>query len=556
MLSIVDLVPHRLAAVRRRFTARALAALLVVSLALALLGTAALGAGRTDRPAAGVDLAGWAVLDAAPGWSLASAGETAGGAAGPVPPALPPAATEAARGLLTEAFDLISAYSLRTPDPDALAKAAIEGMLRSLGDRQASYYTPSDFARFMAEVSGRYGGIGARVAIENGAVVIVNTIPGSPAERVGLLPGDTILAVDGRKTQGLALEAVADLIRGDPGTTVILTIARLGLGVILVEVVRDVIELISVESGMLDDRVGYMRILSFDDNTGREVRAALAALTAAGMEGLVLDLRDNPGGYLGEVLAVAENFVPVGNPVVYVDRGARGLQALRSYGWALDPMGPLPEPVHPQWPGPTVVLVNGRSASGAEILAGALQDWNLAVLVGSQTYGKGSVQTIFELNNHGGLRITTACYTSARGRAIEGVGLTPDVIVEEPPPPEPIFQLILLPTRWTYRVGHAGSDVLLLQARLRQLGYDAGPEDGVFGKETEAALKAFERRAGLVVDGVADPATCRALNTARLQDHPGGESASPPGTPGGAPPADPVLDRGLEVLRGLLGGGS
>jgi carboxyl-terminal processing protease len=524
----------------------------VLCLAVAATGHRPQARAAADRLPADTLLVEAAVLDAAP---LRAVAPQAGGAGPTLSPSGERALSAAdARALFNQALDIIMDYAYEAQDPEALVEAAIRGMLQVMGDRHAAYYPPKEYGGFLAGLEGEYGGIGAHITVEGGYVVIFNTIPGTPAERAGLQPGDQIFAVDGQDVRGLALGAVADLIRGEPGTKVTLTVNRPGVGIMVIPVVRAVIELTSVEVEELGPGVGYVRILSFDKDTSREFREALEELKAGGMKGLVLDLRDNPGGILGEVIRVAESFVPPGYPVLHVDRGSRGLLTYRSCAELLDPIGPLPEPDHPTWSGPLVVLVNGRTASGAELLAGALQDWELGVLVGTRTFGKGSVQSIFDLFNDGGLKITTALDTTARGRDFEEVGLTPDVVVEDTPSEPPWTQHIFLPTEWTFREGHVGSDVVLIQKRLAELGYDPGPADGVFDADTRAALEAFERRAGLSADGVADPDTLRALNAAALRDHPAGEGLPDEGPGGDKEPADPVLERGLEILKNLMDG--
>lgn len=510
--------------------------------------------GGDDDPV--LELVTVAVLDVAPFWGVRAGDRVSSGAgasAGQAPAIAPTPEQKLAeaRNLFDQAFGIVTNYAYRLAEPSRLAEGAIQGMLLALGDGYASYYPPDRYLDFLSEVEGEFGGIGARISVENAAIVIFNTLPGSPAERAGLLPGDMILSVDGTSTRGMALEAVADLIRGEPGTKVTLEINRAGIGVTLVEIVRELIRLVSVESEQLPDGVGYIRILSFDADTSEEFREHLVSLKEAGARGLVLDLRDNPGGLLGEVIQVAESFLMPGDVVLYVDRASRGLDSYRAYAELLDPMGSLPEPNHPQWTGPMVVLVNERSASGAELLAGALQDYGRGTLVGTRTYGKGSVQSIFDLVNEGGLKLTTAKDMTGKGRDFDGIGLTPDVLTDPEPPDAPDMQLILMPSKWVYRLGHAGSDIVLLQKRLHQMGYDPVAFDGDFGPKTEAALKAFQRAAGLEPTGVADLETQRAMNTAYLGDQPGG-GTSGPGAGDGGGETDSTLARSLEVLHLLI----
>ena len=264
-----------------------------------------------------------------------------------------------------------------------------------------------------------------------GDIVIVDPpMPGSPAAAAGLQAGDIITSVDGRPLAGLTVDQAAELIRGPVGTEVDLGIRR-GEETLEVTLVRDHIPIISVRSQMLEEEsgIGYLRISVFNEHTGQEVREALAALEKEGVRGLVLDLRRNPGGILKVAVEVAGLFLPAGEPVLHV-RGRDGEeQSITTFD----------EPLCPHLP--MVVLVDGGSASAAEILAGALQDTGRASLVGTRTFGKGSVQTIYPLGDDGAVRLTTALYITAGGHFIDKEGIQPDVTVEYKPEAEGDEQL-------------------------------------------------------------------------------------------------------------------
>jgi len=292
-----------------------------------------------------------------------------------------------------------------------------------------------------------------------------------------------------------------------------------------VEIVRREIVLHTVEGRMLEDGIGYIKVTLFDQRTASEFGQKLSELREAGLKGLIVDLRDNPGGLLSASVEVAEYLVPPG-PVVRVEDRAAGRQVFRS-----------------DTPGlglPLVILVNGGTASGAEIVAGAVRDRGVGILVGTRTFGKGSVQSIIDLGNGGGLKITTARYLTPAGTALDGRGLEPDVVVEPRPPRDqeaaglPAFQF-----KRELRRGIIGLDVLDLQQRLRALGYDPGPIDGIFGPLTERALRRYQEDRSLEPTGKLDEATAATLGRAA------GEEPEPPS-------GDRQLEEALAILREQL----
>jgi len=484
--------------------------------------------------------------------------------------------------LLIEVYNLLRHNSIKKPDPADLVGYAIQGMITGLRDYYAAYYTPEDMKDFISDVEGAFGGIGVTVQEDkDGYLIVVNTLPGFAAERAGMLPGDRIIAVDGESIEGEGLQA-ATRIRGEPGTTVVLTVAREGEPEPLtIEVVRELITLASVTWDIIEqgsDRIGYIQILCFDGDTDREFDEALQSVIEEGARSIILDLRNNPGGLLDTCTRMAERLLPKRHPILRV-QWARSSQMIRSRtGTGYEPLEGVPYDYIGRFPYPVAVLINRYSASASEILAASLQEWGVARLFGEKTYGKGSVQTIYTLPNGSGIKITTATWTSGLGREIDGVGVTPDetIVSEHSPANEPLF--LLVTDRWVFRRGSQGSDIVNLQARLNQLGYDSGPEDGVFGPLTEAALKKFQAAVGLPQTGVTDKATVEALNKARVADHPAGKAGQVPGGSGasgdgsagsgngssgsgGSTPdtwpevtGDQVLDRAIQWLLGQVGG--
>ncbi|MDN5348528.1 MAG: carboxyl-terminal processing protease [Clostridia bacterium] len=316
--------------------------------------------------------------------------------------------------LLNEIKGLVEKYYAGEVDPKALEQGAIRGLLSSLGDPFTEYIPPEDVSLFNSAVDDEFGGVGIELRVaEEGKIVVFSTLPNTPAARVGIKPGDILYMVGLQKVQGLSLDKVVSLIRGEPGTPVILTFIRPGqeepdIYVLTRETIRPPV----LESKILENKIGYLALRSFPYWAPLEVKRALADLNEQGAKSIILDLRGNPGGYLNSALAISSLFLPKGTPIVQI----------------LDKDGKK-ETIYSVGPGqdlPVVALVDRNSASAAEILAGALQDAGLAKLVGERTFGKASVQSVVRLSNGGALKITTAHYLTPSGRQISGQGLKPD----------------------------------------------------------------------------------------------------------------------------------
>lgn len=322
-----------------------------------------------------------------------------------------------------EAMELLySDFYGEIPPPNEMSYGAIRGALNLLDDPNTSFMSPEEAEFFLTRIEGSFEGIGARVdwVDELSAVQITEPFENQPAWNAGLRRGDYIIAIDGESTEGLDLTEAVRRIRGDKGSTVVLTIVREGEPDSFdVDVVRDRIEIPTVTSEMIgpSENIGYVRLNTFSDNASRQVKQALEDILKNEPEGLIFDLRGNSGGLLREAVAVSSIFIE--NSDVLIERFADGSEKVyRTEGSAT-----LPDL-------PTVVLVNGGSASASEIVAGALQDMERATLIGETTFGKGSVQIPHQLTNAGILRVTIARWFTPNDRSIDGTGLEPDIVVE------------------------------------------------------------------------------------------------------------------------------
>lgn len=293
--------------------------------------------------------------------------------------------------------------------------SSLESLLKSIGDPYTSYLTPKEYDQFLEHFEGSFGGIGIHIEQLDGYVTVVAPIEDTPAFDAGLKPKDKILSVNGIDVVNVPLDQAASLIRGEPGTEVELTIDRAGEKFIL-KIERNIIEIISVRGELKEDKVGYMRITTFGENTLAEMVQTMAELEKQGAKGYIIDLRNNGGGLLNAALAMAEELIPKG-PVVHVVDRQGTVDSYYTNGAGID------EPV--------VVLVNKGSASAAEILAAAIQENNRGIVVGTETFGKASVQSLVNLRRGGVLKLTTAHYLTPLGNSIDGVGIKPDFIVEE-----------------------------------------------------------------------------------------------------------------------------
>jgi carboxyl-terminal processing protease len=326
-----------------------------------------------------------------------------------------------------EVLERIEREYVTPPKEDELIENAINGMLTSL-DPHSSYMNAEDAEDARTELRGEFGGLGIQVTMEDGRVKVIAPMDDTPAAKAGVLAGDYISEIDGQSLSGLKLDEAVEKMRGPVDTPITLTLIREGADTpITLTIVRDIIAVEAVKSRVEND-VGYLRVISFIERTYDDLEAAIARIKedvpADRLKGYVLDLRLNPGGLVDQAIAVSDAFLERGE--IVSTRGRNEDETSRYNATE----GDLTDSK------PVVVLVNGGSASAAEIVAGALQDLRRATVVGTRSFGKGSVQTIIPMGDAGALRLTTALYYTPSGKSIQGTGITPDITVEQPLPPE------------------------------------------------------------------------------------------------------------------------
>ena len=392
--------------------------------------------------------------------------------------------------LFGQVFQRVREDYVETVDDQTLIHAALNGMLQAL-DPHSSYMSADQFEEMQVQTSGRFGGLGIEVTMEDGFVKVVSPIDDTPAYRAGVMAGDLITHIDEEAVLGLTLSEAVDRMRGEPNTEIVIRVNRPGVEPFDITIIREIIHVQSVRA-RAEGNVGYIRISSFTEQTTNGVKERFEELHAEigpdHIQGVVLDLRNNPGGLLTQAVAVADFFLERG--VIVSTRGRTNQTQQQFNASSGDLTGGLP----------IVVLVNGGSASASEIVSGALQDHGRAILMGTKTFGKGSVQTVLPLGDQGAMRLTTARYYTPEGRSIQSTGVTPDIEV-------PLARIEVLET------GAGRSEATLRNA--------------LEGEETDAGEDAGE-----------DPAE---------------EPAEEPAAGGDADPTveDYQLQRALDLLRGL-----
>ncbi len=327
--------------------------------------------------------------------------------------------------LFGDVFERIRAQYVEEADSKKLIEAAVNGMLTSL-DPHSSYMNAEDYAAMQVETKGEFGGLGIEVTQQDGYVKVVSPIDGTPADKAGITSGDLIIKVDGKSVNGLTMDQAVDLMRGPIGSEIIITVVREGVTEPFdVSIIRDTIKVAAVKGRLIGTTI-VVRITSFTDQTFSGLQSELkkAADEAGGMDkitGVVLDLRNNPGGLLMQAVDVSDAFLTEGEIVSTRGRNPQDNERFNATEGDLTNGKPV------------VVLINGGSASASEIVAGALQDHHRAIVVGTKSFGKGSVQTIIPVRGEGAMRLTTSRYYTPSGRSIQALGVMPDIVVNQPP---------------------------------------------------------------------------------------------------------------------------
>lgn len=319
-------------------------------------------------------------------------------------------------GNFFKVISLVRSQYLYQVNSPVLVEGAIKGMVNELGDPYSVYLDQKTFSQLQEQIKGSFGGLGILVGVKDDYLTVVRTYQNTPAHRKGIIAGDVITGIGGRDARGIDLDTAIQLMRGPVGTEITLTLIRRGKDIpFKVNLTREEISVPTVEGKMLADKIGYIVLSQFTEKTPQELGTVINKFKKEGMRGVLLDLRDNPGGELQSVVKVSSYFVPKG-PVVYIEYRGDREEVLSSGGGNLGL--------------PLVVLVNEGSASAAEILAGAVKDTGSGTLVGQKTFGKGVVQTVFELGNGAGLKLTTASYLTPGRHDINKKGIIPDIEVQ------------------------------------------------------------------------------------------------------------------------------
>lgn len=323
--------------------------------------------------------------------------------------------------LFGDVFERVKAQYVEPATDETLIKNAVNGMLTAL-DPHSSYMDEKEFGDMQITTRGEFGGLGIEVTMDEGLIKVVSPIDDTPAFRAGVQAGDYITHLDGTPIIGMSLNEAVDKMRGKVGTPIELTIHREGLTEPLkLTINRDIIKIQSVKSDTFQDKIGYIRITTFSQNTDSGVKKAIEDITkklGSKLQGYVIDLRNNPGGLLDQAIAVSDEFLEQGE--IVSTRGRHEDDTKRDNATPGDVANGLP----------IVVLINGGSASAAEIVSGALQDHHRAIILGTKSFGKGSVQTVIPIPGHGAMRLTTARYYTPSGRSIQATGIEPDIVVE------------------------------------------------------------------------------------------------------------------------------
>lgn len=373
----------------------------------------------------------------------------------------------------------------------------IDGAYKGVFDRldpYSVYYTDKEYEEFEVDVVGTFGGVGLQIAVRDGFVTVIAPLEDTPAYRAGMKTGDRVVSIDDTDVRDISIDKVASMMRGEPGTKVRIGVLREGhTSAIEFDLTRAIIEVNPVTYEVLEGDIGYIKLIEFNEHAAEHVDEALQHFDGLGIMKIILDLRNNPGGMIDQSVEVAGMFVPEG-PIVHIERRNLPRQTMKSG---------VKEQKYD-----LAVLINGGSASASEIVAGAVQDTGAGTLIGTKTFGKGTVQQIFGFADSGRVKLTIAKYLTPEGRAIDGEGITPDMTVEQADL-KGKYGEDLAPVSGKRKPlrNDVGLDVLGMEQRLDTMGYNAGEIDGVFDAALEQAVKEFQSDMGLYPYGVLDIVT-------------------------------------------------
>lgn len=387
---------------------------------------------------------------------------------------------------LYNAFDTIQDNYFKEVDEKKLVNGAIDGMLQSLDDPYSDYMNEEEASSFHESISSSFEGIGAEIQEKDGYIIIVSPLKGSPAEKAGLKPNDKVVSVDGKNIQGMGSTEAVLLIRGEKGTTVKLVVQRPGVSEPLnFSIVRDTIPIETVYGEMVTDTIAKVQITTFSENTSTELITILNDLQSKGMKGLVLDLRQNPGGLLNQAVAISSLFVPEGKVLFKVEDRDGNIEEVKSE-----------QKENPDIP--LVVIIDKGSASASEILAGAVSESANVPLVGEKSFGKGTVQRAQDFSDGSNMKYTTEKWLTPEGNWIHEKGIVPDYEVAMPE----YANISYVDPEQELKLSVASTQVKAAQQMLKALGIDPGREDGYFDEATQKAVIEFQKQKNIEQTGI------------------------------------------------------
>lgn len=404
---------------------------------------------------------------------------------------------------LNTVLSIVETNYVSTVKREDLIDGAVSGIMASLNDPYSVYMKKSTASQFSSSIEGSFSGIGAEVSLNNGFLTVVSPIKGSPAERGGLLPKDIILSVNGESLMNLTLQEAVSKLRGEKGTKATLEVRREGVSdPISIVLIRDDIDIETVYSEINNDGIGVITITQFSMNTAERFKEELASLEAKKLKGLVIDVRNNPGGVLQGVTEIAQLMIDEGKVVVQVE--GRDGKREKTYAKGGE-----------QKDYPIAVLTNSGSASASEILAGALKESAGATVIGEQTYGKGTVQVSYgqALKDGSLIKMTVAKWLTPNGNWIDHEGVAPNIEVK----PADVYSVARIHLEDELMRGELEGNIKSMQVMLKALGYTVDRQDGYFSDATEAALKAFQNKEGLKQSGILDEATVTKLHDRTIE---------------------------------------